>query len=100
MKIKAGGRTNKIVRTFEKNTLMPVKLNLSVKAETAKRIKHFAARNKTTVSKLAEDQFDKLTKKPKAKGKTFAATYAGTLTHHIPDINVAKDEYLKEKYGI
>ena len=79
---------------------MAVKLNLSVKAETAKRIKHFAAKNNTTVSKIAEDQFEKLTQKPKLKGKTFADKYAGTLTHHIPDIDVAKDEYLKEKYGI
>ena len=79
---------------------MPVKLNLSVKAETAKKIKHFAAKNKTTVSKIAEDQFEKLTQKPRAKGKTFAAKYAGTLTHHIPDIDKAKDEYLKEKYGL
>ena len=79
---------------------MAVKLNLSVKAETAKRIKHFAAKNNTTVSKIAEDQFEKLTQKPKLKGKTFADKYAGTLAHHIPDINVAKDEYLKEMYGI
>ena len=79
---------------------MPVKLNLSVNAETAKRIKHYAAKNRTTVSKIAEDQFEKLTQKPKAKGKSFASKYAGTLKHHIPDINKAKDEYLKEKYGI
>ena len=79
---------------------MPVKLNLSVNAETAERIKHYAAKNKTTVSKLAEDHFDKLTRKPIAKGRSFADKYAGTLTHHIPDIDKAKDDYLKEKYGI
>lgn len=79
---------------------MPVKLNLSISEETAKRIKHYAAKNATTVSKIAEDQFNKLTLKPKAKGETFAGKYAGTLKHHIPDIDQAKDEYLKEKYGL
>ncbi len=79
---------------------MPVKLNLSISEETAKRIKHYAAKNGTTVSRIAGDQFDKLTLKPKAKGKTFAARYAGTLKHPIPDIDKAKDEYLKKKYGL
>lgn len=78
---------------------MPVKLNLSISEETAKKIKHYAAKNNTTVSKIAEEQFNKLTSKPKPKGQSFAEKYAGTLKHHIPDIDIAKDEYLKEKYG-
>lgn len=88
------------VRKFEKSTVMPVKLNLSINEETAKRIKQYAATNHTTVSKIAEDQFNKLVLKPKAKGETFAGKYAGTLKHHIPDIDKAKEEYLKEKYGL
>ena len=79
---------------------MPVKLNLSVNEETAKRIKLYAAKNGTTVSKIAQYQFDKLTIKPKSKGETFAGKYAGTLKHPIPDIDQAKKEYLKEKYGL
>ncbi len=78
---------------------MPVKLNLSVNEETAKRIKLYAAKNGTTVSKIAQDQFDKLTKKPKPQHESFVGKYAGTLKHPIPDIDKAKDEYLKEKYG-
>lgn len=79
---------------------MPVKLNLSICEAAAKRIKHYAAQNNTSVSKIAEEQFNKLTQKSKRKGKSFVEKYAGTLTYHIPDIDTARDEYLKEKYGL
>jgi 16S rRNA G966 N2-methylase RsmD len=78
---------------------MSVKLNLSISEAAAKSIKEYAARNNTSVSKIAEQLFNKLTAKPERKGKSFVELYAGTLSHHIPDINRAKDEYLKKKYG-
>lgn len=79
---------------------MTTKLNLTVKESTAKKIKAYAAKHKTSVSKLADEYFEKLTtKEKKKKGKSFVEKYAGTLLNHIPDIDAAKDEYLKEKYG-
>ena len=79
---------------------MPVKLNLSISEETAKRIKYYAEKNNTSVSKIAEEHFDRLTTRQTQKVKSFTEKYAGTLKHHIRDINKAKDDYLKEKHGV
>lgn len=79
---------------------MAVELNISINEDTAQRIQKFAEKNNTSVSKIAEEQFDKLTLKTETKGKGFTEKYAGTLKHHIPDIDAARDEYLKEKYGL
>jgi hypothetical protein len=77
---------------------MQVKLNLSINEETAKRIKSYAEKNTTSVSKIAEEHFDKLTTRTKRAGKTFTEKYAGTLKHHIGDVDKAKDDYLKQKH--
>lgn len=80
---------------------MTTKLNLTVKDTTAKKAKAYAAKNKTSVSKLVDEYLEKLTNKtPKNDFKSFVEKYAGTLKHHIPDIDAAKNEYLKEKYGV
>ena len=84
---------------LNKDYCMPIKLNLSINEETAKRIKFYAAKNHTSVSKIAEEQFNKLTEKPKQKGTSFTEKYAGTLQHPIPDVDKAKAVFLKEKYG-
>jgi hypothetical protein len=79
---------------------MAVKLNLLVNEETARRIKLYAAKNNTSVSKIAEEQFNKLTVKPAKRDKSFSEKYAGTLSGQMVDIEAARDEYLKEKYGL
>jgi hypothetical protein len=81
---------------------MTTKLNLTIKDTTARKAKIYAAKNKTSVSKLVDEYLEKLTapKTLKTTTKSFVEKYAGTLKHHIPNIDAAKDEYLKEKYGI
>jgi hypothetical protein len=82
---------------------MTTKLNLTIKESTAKKIKAYAAQQGTSVSKIATDYFDKLTapKKKKRSGKSFVEKYSGILSGKIPiNIEKAKDEYLKEKYGV
>lgn len=81
---------------------MTTKLNLTIDEKTAKKIKIYAAKKKTSVSKIAEEYFKKLTENNAKKNDScsFVKKYAGTLKHHIPDIDAARDEYLKEKYGL
>ena len=81
---------------------MTTKLNLTIDEKTAKKIKVYAAKRNMSVSKIAEEYFKKLTEDKKKKNdfRSFVEKYAGTLKHHIPDINAARDEYLKEKYGL
>ena len=82
---------------------MTTKLNLTVKETTAKKAKAYAAKNKTSVSKLVDEYLEKLTNKtPKNDFKSFVEKYAGTLKSRTEPIDIDKerDEYLKEKYGI
>ena len=79
---------------------MTIKLNLTVKETTARKAKAYAAKNKTSVSKLVDEYLDTLTAKAKPKGESFVEKYAGSLKNHIHDIDATKDAYLKEKYGI
>ncbi len=79
---------------------MTTKLNLTIEEETAKKIKAYASKKKTSVSKIAEEYFARITDRPSRKKKSFAEKYAGILKHSIPDINKARDEYLNEKYGL
>jgi Fe-S cluster assembly iron-binding protein IscA len=82
---------------------MPVKLNLSISESAAKRIKDYAAKNNTSVSKIAEEQFNKLTVKTKKRDNriSFVERTAGIIVDlRIEDIDNARDEYLKKKYGL
>jgi hypothetical protein len=80
---------------------MTVKLNLTIDEKIVEKSKRYAAKKKTTVSKMVQEflkkQIDLEEKKP-AK-KSFVEKWAGSLKIHIPDIDKARDEYLKEKYG-
>ena len=82
---------------------MTVKLNLTIDEKTAKRIKSYASRRKTSVSKIAQEQFDKIlsTDKPDKEFLAFIEKYAGSIKGKKP-INIKKDKekYLREKYGI
>ena len=80
---------------------MTVKLNLTIDEELVAKSKRFAAKRKTTVSKLVQELLNNhITAAEKKPGKkSFVEKYAGTLKIRIPDIDAAKDEYLKKKYG-
>lgn len=78
---------------------MTTRLNLTIEENTAKRIKAYAAKKKTSVSKIAEEYFSQLTEEVGKKKKSFVEKFAGFATKPIGDIDKARDEYLKEKYG-
>jgi Family of unknown function (DUF6364) len=82
---------------------MTTKLNLTIDEKTAKKIKVYAAKKKTSVSKIVEEYFKKLTESEAKKNefRSFVEKYAGSIKRKEP-INIEKerDEYLKEKYGL
>ena len=82
---------------------MTVKLNLTIDEKIVAKSKQYAAKQKTSVSKLVEALLekaisDKAGGKPK---KSFVEKYAGTLSGKLSDENVKriKEEYLMKKYG-
>lgn len=80
---------------------MTTKLNLTIEEATAKKIKAYAEKKKTSVSRIAEEYFKQLTaEKNGKKKKSFVDEWAGFLPGSIPDIDKAKDDYLKKKYGL
>jgi uncharacterized alkaline shock family protein YloU len=82
---------------------MSVKLNLTIDEKVAKKIKVFAAKKNTSVSKIAEEYFKKLTESHAKKNdfRSFVEKYAGSVSRKEPiDIEKERDEYLKEKYGL
>ncbi|HXL54898.1 MAG TPA: DUF6364 family protein [Chitinophagaceae bacterium] len=82
---------------------MTTKLNLTIDEKVAKKIKVFAAKKNTSVSKIAEEYFNRLTKESKKKKnfRSFVERAAGIIKDvEVIDIDKARDEYLKEKYGI
>ena len=80
---------------------MTVKLNLTIDEKTAKRIKSYATRKKTSVSKIAQEQFEHVLKtdKPDTSFLDFINKYAGSIKGNT-DYDKARDEYLKKKYGL
>lgn len=80
---------------------MTVKLNLTIDEKTAKRIKSYASRKKTSVSKIAQEQFEQVLKtdKPDTSFLDFINKYAGSIKGNT-DYDKARDEYLKRKYGV
>ncbi len=82
---------------------MTTKLNLTINDKTAKAIKTYAEKKKTSVSRLAEEYFKKLAEdemQGEILQKSFVEKYAGIATKKLKDINAIKDYYLKEKYGL
>jgi hypothetical protein len=80
---------------------MTVKLNLTIDEKTAKRIKSYASKRKTSVSKIAQEQFEQVlkTEKPDTSFLDFINKYAGSIKGNT-DYDKARDEYLKKKYGV
>ena len=90
------------MRIFDgKRFKMTVKLNLTIDEKTAKRIKSYATRKKTSVSKIAQEQFEQVLKtdKPDTSFLDFINKYAGSIKGNT-DYDKARDEYLKKKYGL
>lgn len=82
---------------------MTVKLNLTIDEKTAKRIKSYALKRKTSVSKIAQEQFDNIlkTEKPDTSFLDFINKYAGSIKTKKPiDYKKDKEEYLRKKHGI
>ena len=79
---------------------MTVKLNLTIDEDVVKRTKRYAKRTNTSISKMVQEYLDKTTQNEMANKKSFVEKYGGTLKIGIPDVKKAKDEYLKEKYGL
>lgn len=79
---------------------MTVKLNLTIDEDVVKRSRRYAKRKNTSISKLVQEFLDNATQAEKSEKKSFVEKYAGTLKIGIPDLKKAKDEYLKEKYGL
>ena len=82
---------------------MTVKLNLTIDEKTAKRIKSYASKRKTSVSKIAQEQFEQIlkTEKPDKSFLEFINKYAGSIKRKKPiDYKKDKEEYLRKKYGL
>ncbi len=82
---------------------MAVKLNLTIDESVARRIKLYAKRKKSSVSKIVEKQLEDVLKAEKKDDsfRKFLEKYAGSIKRDKPiDIDEEKDQYLKEKYGI
>jgi hypothetical protein len=79
---------------------MTVKLNLTINENTAKKAKDFAEKNNISISKLVDEYLRNLTSNSSKKiNVSFAKKFAGTLSTPIKNLNEAKAEYLKKKYG-
>jgi hypothetical protein len=82
---------------------MTVKLNLTIDESVARRIKSYASRKKTSVSKIVENQLEEILKTEKKDDsfRKFLDKYAGSIKREKPlDIDEERDNYIKEKYGI
>jgi hypothetical protein len=82
---------------------MTVKLNLTINESVARRIKLYAARQQTSVSKIVEKQLEEIINAEKKYDsfRKFLDKYAGSIKRKKPlDIDEERDEYLKEKYGL
>jgi len=83
---------------------MTTKLNLTIEEKVAKQIKLYAEKKNVSVSKIVEDYFKKLISRKKKLGESFVDKHARILSKYagktIIDLEKAKVEYLKEKYGL
>ena len=90
-------------RIFGKSFKMTVKLNLTINEAVAKRIKSYASRKNTSVSKIVEKQLEDILNSEKKDDsfRKFLDKYAGSIKRNKPiDINEERDKYIKEKYGL
>jgi predicted solute-binding protein len=82
---------------------MTVKLNLTIDEKIVAKSKRYAAKKKTTVSKMVQEFLRKQVEQEekKTKEKSFVEKWAGTFSGKLSDERVKKikDEYFSKKYG-
>ncbi len=81
---------------------MTVKLNLTVDEKTAEKIKWYAKRRQTSVSKIAESHFQSIIKTEERKAMDFIEKTAGMIKgFEIGDIDLkeAITKAIEEKHG-
>jgi hypothetical protein len=83
---------------------MTVKLNLTIDEKIVAKSKRYAAKKKTTVSKMVQELLTKEVEgdQKKRQGKSFVEKYAGALSGKLSDSRVKKikKEYIEKKYGV
>lgn len=79
---------------------MTVKLNLTINESVARRIKSYAARRKTSVSRIVEKQLEGVldAEKKDDSFRNFLDKYAGHIKENI-NYDQVRTDYLKKKYG-
>jgi len=78
---------------------MTTKLSLTLKESTAQKIKEYAEKQHTSVSKIAEEYFSRLTEESNKPMKSLVEEFAGIATQPISNIETEREHYLLEKYG-
>jgi predicted AAA+ superfamily ATPase len=81
---------------------MTVKLNLTIDEKVVAKTKRYAARRKTSVSKLVQELLSKTVEEQSSKRKnSFLKKYGNTLTGKLSDEQVREimDEQMMNKYG-
>jgi len=82
---------------------MTVKLNLTIDEKIVVKSKRYAAKRKTTVSKMVQELLRKQleSEEKKSEIKSFVDKWAGTFSGKLSDekIKEIRDEYRKKKYG-
>ena len=80
---------------------MTTKLNLTIEEDIAAKIKLYAEKQKTSVSRITEEYFKRLLSNRNTKTPSVAEKYGGIISDiDLSDIDKVKDTYLKEKYGL
>ena len=82
---------------------MTVKLNLTIDEKIVAKSKRYAAKRKTTVSKIVQDLLKRQLDQEDKMGKksSFVEKWAGVFSGQLSDTRIRKlkDEYLSTKYG-
>jgi hypothetical protein len=89
---------------LSKALIMTVKLNLTIDEKIVAKSKRYAAKKKTTVSKMVQDFLKKQIELDERKPKktSFVEKWAGTFSGQLSDARIKeiKDEYVSKKYGV
>lgn len=84
---------------------MTVNLHLTINESVARRIKKYAQRKKTSVSRIVEEQLEEILSADKnvnekdTSFREFIDKYAGSIKGSV-DYDAAKYKYLKKKHGL
>jgi hypothetical protein len=79
---------------------MTTKLNLTIEEKTVIRVKRYAERENTSVSRLVDNLLTQwLDARETKKEKSFVEKYAGIINSHSTlNLEKEKEEYLNKKY--